>query len=628
MNQTLVAPKKIKYAGDEEFLFGINELSSQLNYTLSNDGYLITAVKVEGKVLTVETDVDKATIYYPKNNCFFKGFSIAVQYSGEKKSITSEMLFSEVGTMQQCSECVLSVEGLKEFIRQSALMGYTYVGIYTELTYQVENEPYLGYKAGAYSTEELKKIVDYGNKFFIESIPYIQTLSHLNQLFRWPAYGEVRDVEDIMLVDFDRSYELIENMISSLRKSFNTSKINLGMDEAYRIGTGRYRWFINEELVDTVDLFLRHLKKVITIAEKHGFTIPEIWFDNIFGMKFKGYINPPDWLFKDFDEKIKAEFPNIKLNFWYYAIDTQEEMKRNIKNIRQLSQELSFSTIIHGYSSYAPLNSFAERACDFVKETCLNNNIDDILITNWGMVTPFAMIAGYLKFMESFAVSTGYDLEERAQFLYGNTYSELMQLDLPNEVDFEIKKQNAYEYNPPVYIMADDPMLGIMESHIPPNAKNDYLEFAKTLEKCENKGGRYAEIFAYEKIMCLALAEKAPLSKALKLAYDNGDKKALLEITNQITVAIERIKKFHKAFRKNWLKYFKSFGLELFDMRFGGLVARLGYIKETVLEFVNGEIDKIEELEEIRLPYAKGTEGKIICNANWDRIAIGRNMRL
>ena len=39
------------------------------------------------------------------------------------------------------------------------------------------------------------------------------------------------------------------------------------MDEAYRIGTGRYRWFVNEELVDTVELFIRHLKKVLAMAE-------------------------------------------------------------------------------------------------------------------------------------------------------------------------------------------------------------------------------------------------------------------------------------------------------------------------------------------------------------------------
>ena len=620
--------KKIKFIGDDKFLFGIKELSSQLNFILSDDGYEVNAVKVEGKTLTVETTENKATIYYPKDNSFFKGFSFAMQYSGKKKTVKIETLFNNLGIMQNCSESVLNVETFKDFIRQSAILGYTHIGIYTETTYQVEGEPYFGYKAGAYTTRELKEIVDYCEKFFVEAIPYIQTLSHLNQLFRWPEYGRINDAEDILLADFDKTYELLEKMICSLRKAYNTSKINLGMDEAYKMGTGRYRWFINEEPVDTAELFIRHLKRVIAIAEKYGFNKPEIWFDNIFGMKFKGYIYPPSWLFKDFDEKIRKEFPKIKLVFWYYAIETQEEMKRIVKNVRQLSNELSFATIIHGYSSYAPLNSFAEKACEFVKETCINNGIDDIVITGWGITSPFAMLAGYLKFMESFTVGTGYDSEERTQFLYGNTYTELKQLDLPNEVCFEGQKQNMYEYNPPVYILADDPLLGIMEKHIPPNAKRDYVKIADTLEKIENKGGKYSALFGYEKVMCRALAEKAPLSKALKDAYDKKDKKALLEITKSIDVVIDRIKNFHRVYRENWLRNFKSFGLELFDMRFGGLVVRLGFIKETVLDYIDGKIDRIEELEEDRLPYSESDKNKIICEDSWNKVAIGRNMRL
>lgn len=621
--------KKIKFIGDDKFLFGLNELSSQLNFTLSNDGYEVSAIKVDGKILSIETTKDKAIIYYPKDNNFFKGFSFAVQYLGQEKTIKIETLFSDLGTMQNCSDGLLNVNTLKDFTRQSAILGYTNIGIYTEGTYQVDGEPYFGYKAGAYSTQELQEIVSYAEKFFVEAIPYVQTLSHLNQIFRWPEYGQVKDVEDILLVDFDKTYDLLEKMFCSLRKAYKTSKINLGMDEAYRIGTGRYRWFVNEELVDTVELFIRHLKKVLAMAEKYGFTMPEIWYDNIFGMKFKGYICPPDWLFKDLDDKIRKEFPNVKLNFWYYAIESQAEMKRAIKNIRQLSSELSFSTIIHGYTSFAPINSFAEKACDFVKDTCLNNGINEITITSWGGKTiPFTMLAGYLKFMESFAIGSGYDLEERAKFLYGYTYSELKQLDLPNEVDFEEKKQNMYEYNPPVYILADDPLLGIMEKHIPPKAKEYYLNAAKILEELENKGGRYSQVFNFEKTLCLALAEKAFLSKSLKDAYDKKDKKVLLEVIEQMTIAIEKIKDFHRVYRKNWLDYFKSFGVELFDARFGGLVSRLGFIKETIQDYVDGEIDKIEELEEIRLPYHKGYENKIICGPSWDNVVIGRNMRI
>ena len=143
---------RIKFIGNNEFLFGLNELTKELNFTLSEDGYRVVANKVDGNILTVETDEKGATIYYPKNNCFFRGFSLALQYLGVKNLITVENLLTDVGTMQNCSEVVLRTETLKDVVRKSAIMGYTYIGIYTELTYQVDGEPYIGYKSGAYTT--------------------------------------------------------------------------------------------------------------------------------------------------------------------------------------------------------------------------------------------------------------------------------------------------------------------------------------------------------------------------------------------------------------------------------------------------------------------------------------------
>ena len=47
----------------------------------------------------------------------------------------------------------------------------------------------------------------------------------------------------------------------------------------------------------------------------------------------------------------------------------------------------------------------------------------------------------------------------------------------------------------------------------------------------------------------------------------------------------------------------KPFGFEIHDIRFGGLMARLESARETVRAYLNGEIARIEELEEPRLPY-------------------------
>ena len=53
MMDKLSSIKKIKFVGDDKFLFGIKELSSQLKFTLVDDGYEVVAIKVDGNTLKI-----------------------------------------------------------------------------------------------------------------------------------------------------------------------------------------------------------------------------------------------------------------------------------------------------------------------------------------------------------------------------------------------------------------------------------------------------------------------------------------------------------------------------------------------------------------------------------------------
>ena len=95
----------------------------------------------------------------------------------------------------------MSVDGVKKFIRQSALMGYNYLQLYTEITFEVPEEPYFGYMKGRYTKEELKEIVAYGKRFEVELVPCTQTLGHMAELFKWKQYYEVKDIERVLLAE-------------------------------------------------------------------------------------------------------------------------------------------------------------------------------------------------------------------------------------------------------------------------------------------------------------------------------------------------------------------------------------------------------------------------------------------
>ena len=97
---------------------------------------------------------------------------------------------------------VMKPEQVKKFAKIISGFGYNMIQLYTEDTYEVEGEPYFGYMRGRYTQAEIRDIVEYCETIGVEIVPCIQTLAHLNQIFRWRSvYYQINDCEDILLVE-------------------------------------------------------------------------------------------------------------------------------------------------------------------------------------------------------------------------------------------------------------------------------------------------------------------------------------------------------------------------------------------------------------------------------------------
>ena len=53
---------------------------------------------------------------------------------------------------------------------------------------------------------------DYADALGIELVPCIQTLGHLGQMLQWPKYHIYRDTNEVLLVNWDETYNLIEKV--------------------------------------------------------------------------------------------------------------------------------------------------------------------------------------------------------------------------------------------------------------------------------------------------------------------------------------------------------------------------------------------------------------------------------
>ena len=56
------------------------------------------------------------------------------------------------------------------------------------------------------------------------------------------------------------------------------------------------------------------------------------------------------------------------------------------------------------------------------------------------------------------------------------------------------------------------------------------------------------------------------------------------------------------------MTYNKPFGWEVLDIRYGGVISRLDTAIERINEYLAGDIEFIDELEQERLPFTEGVE--------------------
>lgn len=98
--------------------------------------------------------------------------------------------------------------------------------------------------------------------------------------------------------------------------------------------------------------------------------------------------------------------------------------------------------------------------------------------------------------------------------------------------------------------------------------------------------------------LCAVAAEKCDIGTRIRAAYDAGDKKQLKKLAKELRRIRDLVEKFYRCLRKQWMKENKPHGFDVSDVRIGGVMTRLFHCAERLDEYVAGDVDHIEELEE------------------------------
>lgn len=511
---------------------------------------------------------------------------------------------------------VMKPSEVKNFAKILKSFGYNMIQLYTEETYEVDGEPHFGYMRGRYTKDELKDIVEYCDSIGVEVIPCIQTLAHLNQIFRYDEYAKIKDVSDILLVGEERTYELIENMFKTIRQVFHSDYVHIGMDEAHLLGLGKY--LDRHGYRNRFDILSEHLARVIEISKKYGFK-PMMWSDMFFRLaNHGGYYTLGDVITDEIVEKCPD---GVELVYWDYRHD-KSYYDNMIDQHKKFGKGTWFAGGTWCWKGYVPYNKWSIDLMSVAMDSCAEKNIDNILITMWGdngkECSYYALLPSLFALRKIYeGITDENEIKRLFKETTGEDYDAMMALDLPNQVAPNDEPLN----NVSKVMLFNDPLIGTFDTVVNSDAVEDYKAHAKKLYAYA-KDSKYAYIFESEAALCELLSVKYDLGKRARDAYKANNKQELENLIHEFERASELLEIFYQKFKTLWMNENKSFGFEVQDIRLGGLMLRIRSAKDKIASYVNGEIDSIEEYEVELLEHSgPGSAGKLpLCNS-WARIA-------
>ena len=532
--------------------------------------------------------------YVTLNDCYLLlGKALAEQT--QNFNITVSKRIKDTGVMLDCARnAVIKPLEAKKMIAVCALLGYNFFELYVEDCIEVDGEPYFGYMRGRFTQAEIKDLDEYAKIFGVELTLCIQTLAHLERLFfHWREYTKVLDKRDVLLVDEPRTYELIENVIKTCRKCLSTDRINIGMDEAFDLGLGQFLLKHGYEPRGTI--IRRHLKKVIDICKKYDFR-PAMWADMFYDdMKSGNYDGIP----KD-----------VELIYWDYGIKSEGQIRSRFEQMKPSGAVCSFAGCAMKFLGFAPHNRLSKLSIDSELNELVESGIETYRLTVWGddggEAAQFSVLPTYCYFSCKNLSGNEKDAQKICEVISGYTYDELCMLDSVNHLN---KDDNDAElFNPCKHLFYADPFIGVEEVAALQSYPKAYEKISKKLKPLCDRGSDYSYLFDTMYALSRFLEMKSYMVEELYFAYKKKDKNALAVSLKRLKTGIARLDVFIKTFEKQWRKENKEFGFEVQQIRMYGLKGRLEYIVRRLNEYLKGETDNIEELEETKYFYPL-TEG-------------------
>lgn len=565
--------------------------------------FAVTGYSFDGEIeetafdgVYVRRSGSKAVIGYTTRaqmaRCYFL-LSKSCKEGNEKFEISEKPVFDLCGPMIDisCAGSILKVEAVKRYIDRTAALGLNMLMLYSEEIYDLEGYPMFGYLHGRYSEAELKEIDDYGYEMGVELVPCIQTLGHLSKYIRWGEAAEFAENGSVLLPDEEKTYAFIETEIKTMRRCFRSGRIHLGMDEADGLGLGKY--FLKHGLHNRLDIFNKHLQRVLEIAKKYGYR-SMIWGDMYFAEKDGMYYYEPDGVIPQ--HAVDNAPPEVELVFWDYYHDDYDYYDKKLAQYARFKNPVSFAGAVWGIDGFTPNFNWTYNSMAPALECCIDRGIKNVIACIW---VSAGEEVDYFDEFDGMAVFSEYCYKGKActkQDIYSAAA-----LITNSESDF-IDAVSAFHFGKEGSVGLGKGFL-YCDPMIPGLLCYDF-DYKAVRAECERSIGIFEKYAAhprseYFRLLFEIILRKADIIAHLQGAYQDGNIEYLSETAKKTIPELRKLyRRLYEVMLERKMKNNNPLGLEPFSINFGGLDYRLEYAQYRLNAYCEGKIDRLEELEE------------------------------
>jgi hypothetical protein len=576
----------------------LQTLADEYNICENGDGINLEFKKVENhEMLRVRKSEDSITIEYNTLQAAARGVGYALAGMEADEKLT----FKTFALLLECSRGgVITVKYFKHWLRRLALMGYNMVMLYTKDAYQLPGETYFGYMRGAYSLDEIREMDAYAARLGVEMIASIQALGHLEPTLRWQAYRDIKDTDNVILVDEEKSYILLEKMLAFWSEALSSSRIHIGMDETHDLGRGRFMDLYGYER--GFDIFNRHLSRVCGICDKFGLK-PMIWSDMYFrfGNENQDYYDSNSVIPENVKNAIDRR---VELVYWDYYHYDEAFYTNFIKRHRELGREpLVAPHVRTPYRLWYEHKMTVATASPCI-DACRKSKIREIIFTAWGddgSYCEFDSAFAGLAWAADYAFNDKADDERIGKFFRAIFSADYQTQIAAGELEVNICPDMPYDVRA-VTMLWDDPLMGIIWNEYSFFNKDIWQLTLEKLRKLEKKLIRHCDDnnvghISHAWTICCVLIKKLEFRLALLRAYRENDRQELSQLKDDaVPEIIKLIEKLNISFRKQWMRSYKPYGLELMQIRLAGLCERYRETGRRITAYLSGESDSIDEI--------------------------------